>query len=285
MNDLLLLSMMLGGPKYGYQLKREAGWIMGQALHNNLVYPTLRRFLEEGWVSKKAVPGERGQTRQRYVLTAEGRRYLFECLNKFSEGDASSDQSFNLRVGLFAALKPEFDLAAQFGLRLQALDTAGAQTLEPSLNPVFAHWLRIGPLRLRFIPEEPWIGWIGIAVTCLGVAVAIWARYCLGEYWSARVTLKEGHQLIRSGPYAYVRHPIYTGMLLGCVGAALVLGEWRGIMAVGLLLAAHARKALREERLLLTEFGEQYVSYRRTTGFLFPRFWSVSRMDTHPGRS
>ena len=69
-----MLSMMLGGPKYGYQLKREAGWIMGQALHNNLVYPSLRRFLEEGWVSKKAVPGERGQTRQQYVLSAEGRR-------------------------------------------------------------------------------------------------------------------------------------------------------------------------------------------------------------------
>lgn len=107
MNDLLLLSMMLNGPKYGYQLKREAGLIMGQALHNNLVYPTLRRFLEEGWVSKKAVPGDRGQTRQQYVLSAEGRRYLFERLSEFSDTDASSDEAFHLRVGLFAALKPE----------------------------------------------------------------------------------------------------------------------------------------------------------------------------------
>jgi DNA-binding PadR family transcriptional regulator len=107
MNDLLLLSMMLDGPKYGYQLKREAGWIMGQALHNNLVYPSLRRFLEEGWVSKKAVPGERGQTRQQYVLSAEGRRHLFERLSEFSEADASSESAFHLRVGLFPALKPE----------------------------------------------------------------------------------------------------------------------------------------------------------------------------------
>jgi len=98
---------MLNGPKYGYQLKREAGFIMGQALHNNLVYPSLRRFLEEGWVSKRAVPGDRGQTRQQYVLSAEGRRYLFERLSEFSEADASSEDAFHLRVGLFAVLKPE----------------------------------------------------------------------------------------------------------------------------------------------------------------------------------
>jgi len=108
MNDLLLLAMLLAGPKYGYQLKREAGWMSGQeSLHNNLVYPMLRRFLDEGWVSKKAVPGERGQTRQQYVLSAEGRRYLFGRIHEFSESDAASEAAFSLRVGLFEALKPE----------------------------------------------------------------------------------------------------------------------------------------------------------------------------------
>lgn len=108
MNDLLLLAMLLGGPKYGYQLKREAGWMLGQdALHNNIVYPLLRRFLDEGWVSKKAVPGERGQTRQQYALTAEGRRHLIERLSRFSEADASSEHAFRLRVGLFPFLKSE----------------------------------------------------------------------------------------------------------------------------------------------------------------------------------
>lgn len=108
MNDLLMLAMMLGDPKYGYQLKREAGWIMGQdTLHNNLVYPMLRRFLEQGWVSKKAVAGERGQTRKQYALTTGGRRYLMTRLNRFSEADAKSEEAFNLRVGLFASLQPE----------------------------------------------------------------------------------------------------------------------------------------------------------------------------------
>lgn len=108
MNDLLLLAMMLSGPKYGYQLKREAGWMMGQdALHNNIVYPMLRRLLEQGWVSKKATPGDRGQTRQQYALTAEGRRTFFDRMTAFSDADASSEEAFYLRVGVFGALKPQ----------------------------------------------------------------------------------------------------------------------------------------------------------------------------------
>lgn len=138
---------------------------------------------------------------------------------------------------------------------------------------LFAH-LHLGPLNLRCLPNEPSIAWAGIAITWVGVAVAIWARYSLGQYWSARVTLKEGHRLIHSGPYAYVRHPIYAGMLIGCIGATMVVGEWRGIVAIILLLLAHSRKALREEALLTKEFGEQYATYRRRTGFLFPRVWN-----------
>ena len=150
---------------------------------------------------------------------------------------------------------------------------------------LFSHWLRVGPLRLRFLPADPWLAWIGVGVTCLGAAVAIWARYCLGEYWSSRVSLKEGHQIIRSGPYAFVRHPIYTGMGLGMIGTAIVVGEWRGVLAVALVLAAHSRKALREEALLIQEFGGQYVAYRRTTGFLLPRTGGRAGMDTQAGHT
>lgn len=149
---------------------------------------------------------------------------------------------------------------------------------------LFARWLRIGPLGLRFVPQEPWIAYFGVALTSVGAAISIWARYCLGEYWSARVTLKEGHQLIRSGPYAFVRHPIYTGMLVACLGTALVVGEWRGILAVVLLLAAHSRKAMREERMLTQEFGDQYTAYQQSTGFLLPRLSGRSGMGTPAGQ-
>lgn len=149
---------------------------------------------------------------------------------------------------------------------------------------LFTRWLGVGPLGLRFVPKELWIACLGIALTSVGTAISIWARYCLGEYWSARVTLKEGHQLIRSGPYAWVRHPIYTGMLVACFGTALVVGEWRGMLAVVLLLAAHSRKAMREERMLTQEFGDQYTAYRQGTGFLLPRLGGSSGMGTPAGQ-
>lgn len=146
---------------------------------------------------------------------------------------------------------------------------------------MFSNRLRIGLLGIRFLPGDVWIAWLGVILTSLGAATAIWARFCLGQFWSSRVTLKEGHQLIRSGPYAYVRHPIYSGMLLGMIGTALVVGEWRGVLATALVLAGHSYKALREESLLIGEFGDEYASYRHSTGFLFPRFSVSAGMDTH----
>jgi DNA-binding PadR family transcriptional regulator len=105
MNDLIILATLFDGPKHGYQIKREAGFILGQAaMHNNLVYPLLRRFTAEGWVSKKAVPGERGQTRLQYAITALGRRELVSRLSEFAEADASSVRSFITRVGMFELL-------------------------------------------------------------------------------------------------------------------------------------------------------------------------------------
>lgn len=105
MSDLIVLGLLFSGPKHGYQLKREAGFILGHGdMHNNLVYPLLRRFTTEGWVTKKAVPGKRGQTRQQYALTAKGRRELIRRLAECSDDEARSDEGFNTRVGMFALL-------------------------------------------------------------------------------------------------------------------------------------------------------------------------------------
>ncbi len=78
-----------------------------------------------------------------------------------------------------------------------------------------------GVLNHRFLPDIPWIAWLGAAITFAGVLFAIWARWNLGKNWSAAVTIKQGHQIIRTGPYAYIRHPIYTGMLVAVIGSAL----------------------------------------------------------------
>jgi len=116
MTDLLILATLLAGPKHGYALKRQAGMILGQeTLHNNLVYPLLRRFVAKKWVNKKEVPGERGQTRQLYSLTALGRKELVSQLSTFTDQDARVSDQFRLRVGMFQILDPE--------ARLRILDT------------------------------------------------------------------------------------------------------------------------------------------------------------------
>lgn len=112
MTDLIILSTLLAGAKHGYQLKREAGMILGQGvLHNNLVYPLLRRFVDQGWVTRREVPGERGQTRIRYLITAAGRRELVARLSAFSDQDARSADAFRLRVALFELLEPSIRAA------------------------------------------------------------------------------------------------------------------------------------------------------------------------------
>jgi DNA-binding PadR family transcriptional regulator len=108
MNDLLLLAMLLDDPAHGYALKKRVGHITGQTdMHNNLVYPLLKRFVDSGWVSRKTVPGERGQTRERYALTSKGKQELVRRLEEFSAKDAASSEAFQLRLGLFSVLRPE----------------------------------------------------------------------------------------------------------------------------------------------------------------------------------
>jgi len=136
---------------------------------------------------------------------------------------------------------------------------------------MFSRWAPFPWLRWRVTAPNPGITWAGVVLTYIGAAIAIWARTVLGSNWSARVTVKEGHELTRTGPYAYVRHPIYTGLLFSMLGTALVIGEWRGFAAVVLITLAHALKAKREEEAMIGEFGEQYQQYRSTTGFLLPR--------------
>ena len=90
--------------------------------------------------------------------------------------------------------------------------------------------LPIAALGGRFLPLAIWPFWFGAALTLAGLLFTVWARVHLGRNWSATITLKEDHSLITSGPYRTVRHPIYSGLLLGFVGSALARGEWRGVL-------------------------------------------------------
>ena len=108
MTDLIILATLLPGPRHGYHIKRQAGMILGQKLlHNNLVYPLLRRFVVNEWVMRKTAPGERGQTRNLYAMTALGKKELIARLSQFTEQDAGAKDAFRLRVGMFRLLGPE----------------------------------------------------------------------------------------------------------------------------------------------------------------------------------
>jgi protein-S-isoprenylcysteine O-methyltransferase Ste14 len=131
--------------------------------------------------------------------------------------------------------------------------------------------LRIGVLSRRFMPDYVWNRWIGIALTLAGLAICVWARHHLGEYWSDKVVLKVDHQLIRSGPYAFLRHPIYSGVLLAIAGSALAIGEWRGVLALLIMTTNYWVKARREERILSGKFGSAFEEHRLRTGFLVPK--------------
>jgi protein-S-isoprenylcysteine O-methyltransferase Ste14 len=131
---------------------------------------------------------------------------------------------------------------------------------------------RLGVLNERFVPFRNSIFVVGSALTFAGVAFAIWARHHLGRYWSATVALRADHQLIRTGPYARIRHPIYTGMLLAFAGTALAVGRYRALAAFAIVLLTFTWKSKREEALLAGQFGPALDEHRRHTGFFLPRF-------------
>jgi protein-S-isoprenylcysteine O-methyltransferase Ste14 len=126
-------------------------------------------------------------------------------------------------------------------------------------------------LETYFVPHTPEVQWAGVAVMVAGLAFAVWARVHLGTNWSGVVTLKEGHELIRTGPYRNIRHPIYTGILIGFLGSAIVNGQVRGLIAVAIIWASFYIKARREEVFLEQEFGPKFDEHTRLTGMFFPK--------------
>ena len=121
----------------------------------------------------------------------------------------------------------------------------------------------------RFLPPSPALGIVGLALVATGLGFAVWARWYLGTNWSSVVTLKDDHALVRTGPYKYVRHPIYSGLLLAVCGSAAVTGEWRGILALGLTIFAILYKSRVEEARMRETFSE-YDAYCRETATLIP---------------
>jgi protein-S-isoprenylcysteine O-methyltransferase Ste14 len=128
-------------------------------------------------------------------------------------------------------------------------------------------------LNQRFLPDLLIIKLAGLAAECAGLALAIWARRILGRNWSGEITIKADHELIRSGPYGIIRHPIYTALLAMYAGTAIVSGRMHGLLGLVVGIIAYLRKTRMEEANLVAAFGEKYDAYRKDTWALIPRIY------------
>lgn len=138
---------------------------------------------------------------------------------------------------------------------------------------LFAHIRLPGSLDLRLIPKGTAVSWAALASTVTGIGFAIWARFYLGGNWSSSVTIKHDHNLVRSGPYAFVRHAIYSGILLALVGTTLVSGKVRGLMGLVVAVVGFRMKSYVEENFMIRQFGAQYGEYKREVKALVPFIW------------
>jgi protein-S-isoprenylcysteine O-methyltransferase Ste14 len=126
------------------------------------------------------------------------------------------------------------------------------------------------PLNLTLTPHTDWVRTLGAVVCASGLLVTLWSRWTLGGNWSSEVAFKQGHELVKTGPYRFVRHPIYTGLLLMCLGTAGAVGQlhsWLGFLILGVGLWI---KLKQEEALLLRHFPHEYPAYQKQVKALIP---------------
>ena len=166
--------------------------------------------------------------------------------------------------------------AARHAKPTQRREPIGSRLLHvvPLLVAAWLLWGRVPPpfLNDRVFPWAPWVFWVAALVTASGLLFTVWARLHLGRNWSGTVTIKQDHELVDTGPYALVRHPIYTGLLVAFIGSAAAWGEWRGLLAVLIAGVSLWRKLRVEERWMTERFGERYRAYCERVPALVP-FW------------
>lgn len=158
---------------------------------------------------------------------------------------------------------------------------------QESRSSRLSHTLPLGFAALLFIKPSllgPWLTTMlwprgsgveiaGAVLVAAGIGFAVWARLRLAGNWSAQVTLKQEHELVRSGPYRLVRHPIYTGLLLAMLGTAIAADHVAGVIALALATGAILRKMPIEEAVMTDAFGASYADYSRDTARLIPLIW------------
>jgi protein-S-isoprenylcysteine O-methyltransferase Ste14 len=119
--------------------------------------------------------------------------------------------------------------------------------------------------------SDPWLQGIGLAVFLLGLALAVWARLYIGRNWGMPMSKKADPELVTTGPYRYIRHPIYSGIILAMIGTTIAVSLY-WLVAVALLGAYFVYSAIMEERFMADRFPDSYPEYKRSTKMLIPSY-------------
>ena len=177
--------------------------------------------------------------------------------------------------GIWITLGVIWIIGALLMKRAARVQSAGSRLIQGALTAagyilILQPNLGIGPLGRRFLPDSSGTACTGLALTVCGAILALSARLVLGRNWSATVTIKQDHEIIRRGPYALVRHPIYSGLLLALLGTAIAIGQVRGLVALLLAFLGWWLKLRTEEAFMVEQFGAQYIQYRQQTKALIP---------------
>jgi protein-S-isoprenylcysteine O-methyltransferase Ste14 len=167
--------------------------------------------------------------------------------------------------------------------QIKAANTKKTRRLEPAVSRILraltvivaivllsTTWIPLPWLYRRLWRPGLWPFWLGAALTVGGLLFAVWAREHLGRNWSSSVSIKQDHELITTGPYAVVRHPIYTGILGGFLGLAIAVSEVRGFVVFVLMFLGFWAKLSMEEQWMHSQFGETYAQYVRRSAALVP---------------
>lgn len=180
--------------------------------------------------------------------------------------------AMRLAVALLFAFSVYWSIAARDSAPTKTSESKWSRGLHLTLvnGGVLLLILPVPGLTRRFLPVGNFLVVAGLIIEAAFILLAVWARRSLGSNWSGEVRVATGHQLIRSGPYRYIRHPIYTAVLGMYCGVALVSGEIHAPIALLIVALAYWRKIRMEERAMSETFGADHEAYRRETWALVP---------------
>jgi protein-S-isoprenylcysteine O-methyltransferase Ste14 len=121
------------------------------------------------------------------------------------------------------------------------------------------------------VPFPDWLRWTGVTLGAVSFVLYAWSQATLGKAWSPHLQMREEHQLVTTGPYAQIRHPIYLALIGFLTGIALVTANWFFIVLLVVSIVVLALRIPKEEQMMVEDFGEEYKVYMQRTGRLFPK--------------